>query len=497
MIADREDVETAQPQPLSPETGPIPTSQARPTWGLRGLALLTFITAGIGGVYVVMNGKLGSREPSGEHAAAGSRHAMNLEPRVEVVQPKRGGMQRTTNQPATIRAFDYAPLYAKVSGYLDKLNVDRGSRVKAGQLLLEVFDPELDAAVAHAKAELEHSHAAVAQATERIKVAEAFARAAQARQDKAVADLETATAARVYRKLDLDRITELVERKAVEPRLKDEKDAEYHTAVAAEHAAQAAIETAKAEYQEALSRIDQAKADLVAARADIKLSEATLAKARVFLDYTKLNSPSDGVVIFRGEGVHPGAFIQSAVQGTGEPLLTVARDEKLRTTVLVPDPDVPYCDVGDPAIITLDALGGRTFKGVISRMAESEDIHDRNMRVEVDLDNPDHVLRHGMWGRCEIILEGETKNLTVPSSCLIDRNAEGEGTLLLVKDSKVHRAKVHIGRDNGLLAEIVSGLEPDSQVVLQPDVSTGEGTKVRAESAASSSVDRASQSGRP
>ncbi len=125
------------------------------------------------------------------------------------------------------------------------------------------------------------------------------------------------------------------------------------------------------------------------------------------------------------------------------------------------------------------------FKGEISRVAESEDINDRTMRVEIDLDNPDGVLRDGMFGRAFIVLEKLIKNLTVPSSCLIDRNGKGEGAVLVVNDGKVHRVKVHVGMDTGLHAEIVDGLNENDQVILQPDPSVAEGTEVQVESVSS------------
>ena len=81
------------------------------------------------------------------------------------------------------------------------------------------------------------------------------------------------------------------------------------------------------------------------------------------MQYTKILSPYDGVVIFRGESVHPGTFIRSAAEGTSVPLLTVARDDKMRTIVLVPDRDVPYCKVGDPATVAFDPFAGQSFQG--------------------------------------------------------------------------------------------------------------------------------------
>ncbi len=73
-------------------------------------------------------------------------------------------MERITSQPGTISAFEFARLYAKVSGYLKTLKVDRGSRVEKGQLLAQLDVPELEAAVEQAEAAVIRANAAVKQA---------------------------------------------------------------------------------------------------------------------------------------------------------------------------------------------------------------------------------------------------------------------------------------------------------------------------------------------
>jgi HlyD family secretion protein len=470
-------------------TGSLHSASRRPRWGL-GLLTLAFVVAAGGGIfYMSTSGKEHTEEPGREGAAGhegGKSESAGSLPNVEVVAPKRGGMQRTTNQPGSVMAFDFAPLYAKVSGYLSQLNVDRGSRVKKDELLLEIFDPELDAAVLQARAELDRAKASVDVAQSLVKVAKANVVAADAMRHKARADLQNAVAKREYRSKQLNRISDLAKRDAVEERLVDEQRDDYLSSMAAEQASHAGIETADAQYLESQAKQEQAEADLKAARADVGVAEANLKKAQVFLDYTKLRAPYDGVVIYRGEAVHPGAFIQSATEKVDQPLLTVAGDDVMRTIILVPDRDVAHCDLGDPAIVRIDALGGREYKGVVSRMAESEDIHDRTMRVEVDLPNPKHELRHGMWGRAEIILEKDTPNLTVPSSCIIDRNSQGEGAVQVVRDGKIYKQSIQIGRDDGVRGEILRGLEPNAQVVLQPDASMADGTSVKVESSANS-----------
>jgi RND family efflux transporter MFP subunit len=361
------------------------------------------------------------------------------------------------------------------------LNVDRGSQVKKGELLAEIYDPERDVAVDQALAALEHSKAVVAQSESSVLTAESAVLAARAELKEAKATLEAKRSYRDYSNKEFLRIKDLVKKGDVEERLADEKQDQYLSAEGAVLAAEAGIETANAQIAEATSKVALAKADLKAAVAGVKVSEANLELARVMVQYTRILAPYDGVVTFRGDSVHPGSFIRSAAEGMEQPLLTVARVDKMRTIVLVPDRDVPYCKVGNPATVQLDALAGRVFNGQVSRIAESEDLNDRTMRIEIDLDNPDRALRDGMFGRAEILLEKLIKNLSIPSSCLTERNGKGEGAVLVVRDGEVHRVPIHIGLDSGLRVEVTSGLNEGDLVILQPDASIPDGTKVHTE----------------
>ncbi len=479
MAAEQVAIQTEPIVGHRPETArAAPPSSPRRSWGWVTLAGIVVAGLGAGGIFFMVAGK--------EHPGAeeGRSHSgpRSLEPKVQIVKPERGGMERTTSQPGTIRAFHYAELYTKISGFVRKLNVDRGSIVKKGDVLVEIYDPERDVAVLQAESALEHSKAVVSQARAAILTAQAAVLAAKASQKEAAANLTRRDAQRDYRKKEYDRISELVARKSVEEKLKDEQLDAYYEAEAAVASAKAGIETAAAQLAEANAKVEKAQADLKAAQAQVLVAEANLTLAKVFVQYTRVESPYDGVVIFRGESVHPGSFVRAADQvGGGQPLLTVAETDKMRTIVPVPDRDVPYCHVGDPATVTLDALAGRVFHGTVSRTAESETLTDRLMRVEIDLPNPDGVLRDGMFGRADILLEKIVKDLTVPSSCLVDRNGKGEGAVLIVRDGKVHRVAVRVGLDTGLRAEIVNGLTEDDQVILQPDASIAEGTKVQVE----------------
>lgn len=502
MATDQVAVESQAVEDQRPGWAPSPSaSRGGRGWGFRILIGLAVAAAAGGGYYLFGAG--GDRGHTSDHPAAAGHASANHggggasasdSPRVEVVKPKRGGMERTTKQPGTVRAFEFAELYAKVSGYVKELKVDRGSRVKMGDPLIELFVPELVAAVEQAKASLARANAGVVMAQARVKSANEVIAAKKADLDKANSDLKARSAAREYRDKQFDRIHELVVRKAVEPKLEDEEADRRAAAHEDEAAAKSGVAAARAHIAEAEALLAQAGADVKGAEAEVAVSQATLDKETALESYTHIKSPYDGVIIFRGEGVHKGAFVRSADEGMASPMLTVAMDSMMRTIVPVPDLDVPFVDLGDPTIVRIDALSGREFQGQVSRIAESEDIKDRTMRVEIDLANEKHILRDGMFGRAEIILEKATKNLTVPSTAVLNRDDQGKGTVEVVRDGKMYRQPVVIGRDTGTTAEIISGLEPDSDVIVQPDVSMADGTPVEIESHPVADAPRASGS---
>jgi RND family efflux transporter MFP subunit len=471
-------IERSQAEPAGMPRGKAPHGTAW-SW-LRWIlgAVLVIVIA----VWAFLWSRSGKGESGRARGVSGESQTLGKPvPTVQVIKPTKGGTERITDQPGTIRAFERATLYAKVSGYLQDLKIDRGDRVKKDQILAEIYVPELEVAVLQAQSSLQHSRALATQAEARVKVALAGVQAAEAKQKQAASVLEESVASRVYRKKALDRITELARRNAAEQRLVDEYEDQYMASLAAEHSAESGIQTAAAQLAQAKADVGLAEADLATAKAEITVSEANLQRAKVMASYTKIEAPFDGVVTYRGDGIHRGAFIRSASDGNSEPLLAVASTDRMRTIVLVPDPDVPFCNVGDPATVRLDALEGRVFKGKVSRMADSEDLKDRTMRVEIDLPNDENLLRDGMYGRAIIELEPPSKNLAIPSTCLIERDGQGDGTVYVLRDNKVTRAKIRVGKDTGLRVEVLSGLNEDDQVVAQITPSISEGVVVKAE----------------
>ena len=127
----------------------------------------------------------------------------------------------------------------------------------------------------------------------------------------------------------------------------------------------------------------------------------------------------------------PGDYVRAATDsGGGRPLLTVERTDKMRVVFQMPDRDVPYCNVGDRAVVEIDALPGPPLEAKVSRMASSEDPTSRLMHVEIDLPNPTGKIAQGMYGHVTIFLDQGADLLSVPSSALTGKGEQGNGIRL-------------------------------------------------------------------
>lgn len=451
--------------------GPARTAGPGRGWLLLGAAVVVLGGAAAGGWYLI-----GRRH---ERASARAQPASDPAPAGPLVATTRlapGGIVRTSAQIGSVQAYEEADLYAKVSGYLKELRVDYGSVVKQGELLAVIDDPEAIKDREAAQAAVAQAQAVKAQAQARIASTKADLKAAEAAVAQADAEVRRAVAKRSFRAKVLARYKDLVARNAETQQVVDEQEENYESAVADELAAQAAEATARAQAAAAQAKVDLAVADLAEAEANVRVDEAALARAQVIEGYTRIESPYDGVVTRRN--YFRGAFIRSAAEEQSPPVLSVARTDKVRVVTYVPDLAVPLTDVGDPAEVTLDALPGKVLKGTVSRFASTEDLTSRTMHTEIDLDNPNNLVRPGMSGIARIILDTDTKRSTLPAGCLVGGTHGDRADVFVVKDGKARKTQVRIGADDGLRVEIVDGLSENDQVIVDTN-SVADGMPVR------------------
>jgi RND family efflux transporter MFP subunit len=416
-----------------------------------------------------------SPAPSGEAKAATVS--------VEVIAPQPGGIDRVCVQPGTVEPFESADLYAKTSGFLSEQVVDIGSRVKKGDVLARIAVPEYEKQVERDRARVKSAEAKVRQMEAHLTAAESEAKSADASVALANVLVRAKKAYRLYREKQLNRYKELVAQRAIEQRVVDEQEDFYLSAQEAENAAKEGVNTAVERLATARAKITQARADVEQAKAEVGVAAAELEKSQVLIDYAAVKAPYTGVVTRRN--FHIGAFIKSVDQGATLPLLTVERLDLMRLVVQVPDRDVPYVSVGDPAVFEVDSLDKRVFQTRgIARSARAQDQATRMMRVEVDVpnptdaDNPDGVLTPGMYGRATLVLrKGAATAVRVPTA-VVSRGAAGKGTVRLLRGDHIQTVPVTLGADNGVEVEVLAGLTPAERVVVRTSGPVGDGAAV-------------------
>jgi RND family efflux transporter MFP subunit len=271
---------------------------------------------------------------------------------------------------------------------------------------------------------------------------------------------------------------ELFETKSIDERLVDEKTEQQDAALEAKIAASEAVNSAEAKVKSMDAKVKQAVADALEAEAQVKVATAELEKAQVLVDFATIKAPFDGVITQRN--FFPKDFVRAAHEG-GTPLLTVQRTDLFRVVVQIPDRDVPYCDPGDPAFVSIDALPGEELPAKVSRIASSEDPDTRLMHVEVDLPNPSAKIRNGMYGQVRIILQ-KSSTLAIPSNCLVDKTQDVKGYVkgyvYVVRDGHAHRKPVTVAADNGVQIGILGDLTEKDEVIVHPDGDVSDGTPV-------------------
>ncbi len=308
--------------------------------------------------------------------------------------------------PAETAAWFESTIYARVNGYVGKWFADIGDHVKAGQVLATIETPELDAELAAARAQLEASQAQV-----------------------------------------LAREAEAAFAKTTNERWRDSPKG-----VVSEQEREAK----KADYQTAQGR-------LYAARAQVALDRSKVDQYSAMTEFKRVRAPFDGTITQRRIDV--GNLVTAGSATTTTSLYRMAQTDPLRVFV-----DVPQSAAGDlmkagvPADIRATGAVGGVFAGKTARSAEALNSEARTMRVEVDMPNATHSLVPGMYVTVAFKLPPRGI-VEVPAATLLFR-ASGAEVAKVDAHNKIHFENVVIGRDDGSMIELASGVQPGDRLVL-------------------------------
>jgi RND family efflux transporter MFP subunit len=338
-------------------------------------------------------------------------------------------LQTTISLPAQLVPYEQVDIYPKVTGFVDAVSVDRGSRVQRGQLLVRLTAPELNS---------------------QRSQAEAAVRAAQSQ-------LATAKA-----KLASDNGT-------------------YLHMVAAAKTPGVLAENDVAVANQAVSA-DQGQVD--AAEQNISAARDAVRSISQLESYLNITAPFAGVVTTRN--LHPGALIGPASgQGGALPILQIVDDRRLRLVVPVPEAQVGDMKAGQVVSFTVPAYPGQIFKAPIQRISREVDDKSRTMPVELDVQNRDGKLSPGSFTNVSWPLERGYPTLFVPASAV---TSDQQHTFVIrVRNNKTDWVTVQTGQTVNGEVEVFGDLSQGDQVVKAASDAIHSGDEVRIQTTATSS----------
>lgn len=395
----------------------------------------------------------------------------NTAVRVAVVKPERKAMRRVIEQPATIEPYEVAPLRFKISGYVDRVSVDIGDRIagpelnrdgsvaKPGQSLAVLSVPEYEADVHQKESLVVQAQADIQQALAAVQVAASGVTSAEAQINVAQAAVSGGQAHVERYQSELKRFTELESRQSVTAKLVDETRAQLHAVQAKVDEARAQVRASEALVAERNARRAEADANVKAAEARSKVAQAELARANVLWEYRTLRAPFNGVVTQRH--VHPGHLVQPGA--AGEVCLVVARTDRVRVVVDVPEIDAASVGQGNAITIRFPALNGLSIDAKVVRTSWLLNSTARTLRAEADLENEPNRFRPGMYGYANIVVAERANALVLPASAVFADKSQS--FVACLEDGKIQRRPVNLGLRDSNDVEVLSGLSGNEQVV--------------------------------
>jgi len=302
-------------------------------------------------------------------------------------------------------AFIIAP---KIAGRLEKIWVNIGDELQSSQLIAALDDAEYKQQVSQSRAELE------------------VARANLLEQENA---LDNA-------KREHERAVALREKK-----------------IASESQLDASLSELKAQ-----------EAKLKVAIARVAQNEAAMRVANVRLEYTQIHVPGNNSAGYRVVGER---FVdEGAMLASNTPIVSVIDIGKLIAAIHVIEQDYPKISVGQEATVSTDAFPDRLFSGKVVRIAPILKEKSREARIEIEISNPQKILKPGMFVRTQIQFEKHENVTVVPTAAVIKRN-NSPGVFIVDPEVKIARfVPVTLGIVDSKITEVRTPVISGSVVVL-------------------------------
>ena len=323
--------------------------------------------------------------------------------------------------PGELTAFQSVAMFPRVTGFVKAVNVDRGSNVRAGDVLVSLEAPELAAQRAEAQSKLQTAEA-------QLSVA------------RAKADADQGTFGRL-------------------------KAASATPGVVAGNEVVISEKTADGSVNQAL-----------AAEQSVEAARQALSAVRDMEGYLRMTAPFAGVITERN--VHPGALVGPSTSGTGAtPLLRLADTSRLRLVAPVPEAYTAEMRPGAEIAFTVAAYPGQSFSGKVARVARAVDVSTRTMAVELDVANGDGRLAPGTFCQVRWPVRRSGPSLFVPSASVA--TTTDRTFVIRIRNGKTEWIDVSTGLTSGALVEVFGDLRAGDEIAGRGTDELRPGTDVR------------------
>lgn len=376
-----------------------------------------------------------------------------VEVTVQAAHPELGPIAEQIEADAILTPVAQAAIVPKISAPVKKFFVQRGEKVRAGELLATLENADLQAAMMDNKGSLEAAQAAYATTT-KVQV--------PADMQKAESDLAQAKANLELSQSIVKSRKQLFAEGAIPGR-------DLDTAEAALVQSQATYDAA-VKHLEALRAVSRATT-LKAAQGQLTSAEGKYNGAEALVDFSEIHSPIDGVVtdrpLFAGE-----------TPAAGTPLITVMDTSALIAKTHIGASVAQEMKVGDPATVQVPGVDA-PVQAKVSMISPALDPGSTTIEVWLKIDNRDGALKAGT--PVKVIVRGKSveQALQVPTSAIVTADDGTKSVMVVGSDGAAHRKQVTVGIVDGADVQVLSGVSPGDLVITGGAYALDEGTKVK------------------
>jgi multidrug efflux pump subunit AcrA (membrane-fusion protein) len=375
---------------------------------------------------------------------------------VTVVSPEAAPAATDLLLPAQLLPFEQTTLYARTDGFIAKWNVDRGARVKTGDLLATIDAPELD----------QQSH----RAANAVEQGRTMLDQLKADLDQAVADVESSRAQ--VKVAEANREFAAAEFIRLQTAGSAVSRSDFEAAARNRDAANAQLVAARAVVNTKQKFVATRSAAIATQESSIRGLEFEAQRLRELQGFKRITAPFDGTITRRYAEV--GMLISTI---TPQPLFHIQNSSTLRVQVDVPQGYAAAAKKARSGDVIVPESPNKPVPAVVARTANAIDPVTRTLRVELELPNADRSVFAGTYVQVRLALAPSKESQLVPIAAL--RYTPQGIEVVDVSGGTARALPVKVGRDYGRAIEVIAGLKGDEILVVNPSDGLVDGQAVR------------------